>query len=93
MRLQQTGSKFAWCEPCFFPFVFQVTVEDPGLLKALHNTDPACAEDPEIRIPLFGAQYKFHLEGVVDCPEFLVHFQTLEKLAEKYGLILIARRR
>ena len=29
--------------------------------------------------PLFGCKYDFHLEGVVDCPEFLVHFPTLEK--------------
>ena len=30
-------------------------------------------------LPLFGAKYDFHLEGVVDCPEFLVHFPLLEK--------------
>lgn len=35
---------------------------------------------------LFGGKYDFHLEGVVDCPEFLVHFPTLERLAKKYGL-------
>ncbi|XP_075212734.1 RNA guanine-7 methyltransferase [Lycorma delicatula] len=35
---------------------------------------------------LFGGKYDFHLEGVVNCPEFLVHFPTLERLAEKYGL-------
>lgn len=29
--------------------------------------------------PLFGAKYNFHLEGVVDCPEFLVYFPLLEK--------------
>ncbi len=29
--------------------------------------------------PLFGAKYDFHLEGVVDCPEFLVYFPALEK--------------
>ncbi|KAH7951770.1 hypothetical protein HPB52_012844 [Rhipicephalus sanguineus] len=29
-------------------------------------------------LPLFGAQYDFHLEGVVDCPEFLVNFDVLE---------------
>jgi mRNA (guanine-N7-)-methyltransferase len=45
------------------------------------------------KIPLFGARYDFHLEGVVDCPEFLVHFPTLTKLAEKYGLMLVAKRR
>ncbi|KAF6034475.1 RNMT [Bugula neritina] len=37
--------------------------------------------------PLFGCKYDFHLEGVVDCPEFLVHFGMLEKLAAKYGMI------
>ncbi|EFN69462.1 mRNA cap guanine-N7 methyltransferase [Camponotus floridanus] len=40
--------------------------------------------------PLFGAKYNFHLDGVVDCPEFLVHLPTLRKLASKYGLELIA---
>ncbi|XP_050399183.2 mRNA cap guanine-N7 methyltransferase [Patella vulgata] len=41
--------------------------------------------------PLFGAKYDFHLEGVVDCPEFLVYFPLLEKLAEKYGMKLIKK--
>jgi mRNA (guanine-N7-)-methyltransferase len=35
--------------------------------------------DTELPLPLFGAKYNFHLEGVVDCPEFLVHFPTLIK--------------
>jgi len=43
--------------------------------------------------PLFGAKYNFHLEGVVDCPEFLVHFPTLIDLAERHGLMLICQRR
>ena len=30
-------------------------------------------------IPLFGAKYHFRLEGVVDCPEFVVYFPLLEK--------------
>ncbi|KAF2903708.1 hypothetical protein ILUMI_02465 [Ignelater luminosus] len=41
--------------------------------------------------PLFGAKYNFHLDGVVDCPEFLVHFPTLIKLAKKYGLRLVRK--
>ncbi|XP_063216085.1 mRNA cap guanine-N7 methyltransferase isoform X2 [Bacillus rossius redtenbacheri] len=45
------------------------------------------------RIPLFGAKYDFHLEGVVDCPEFLVHFPTLIKLAEKFGLRLVFKKK
>jgi mRNA (guanine-N7-)-methyltransferase len=43
--------------------------------------------------PLFGAKYNFHLDGVVDCPEFLVHFGTLVKLAKKFGLELVAKER
>lgn len=36
--------------------------------------------------PLFGAQYWFRLEGVVDCPEFLVYFPVLKKMAERHRL-------
>lgn len=39
--------------------------------------------------PLFGAKYDFHLEGVVDCPEFLVNFELFVKLASEFGLELI----
>lgn len=44
-------------------------------------------------VPLFGAKYNFHLEGVVDCPEFLVHFPTFVRLARKYGLELVEKDR
>lgn len=44
--------------------------------------------DDKNDVPLFGAKYNFHLDGVVDCPEFLVHVPTLEKLALKFGLKL-----
>jgi len=43
--------------------------------------------------PLFGAQYSFHLTEVVDCPEFLVHFPTLVKLADRFGLMMIGKQR
>lgn len=46
-------------------------------------------EDRPENPPLFGDQYNFFLEGVVDCPEFLVHPTTLEKLAKKWGLQLV----
>lgn len=39
--------------------------------------------------PLFGAKYNFQLEGVVNCPEFLVYMPLLTKLAAKYGLELV----
>lgn len=42
-------------------------------------------------LPLFGAKYDFHLEGVVSCPEFLVYFPLLEKMAEKYKMKLLYR--
>lgn len=43
--------------------------------------------------PLFGAKYNFQLEGVVDCPEFLVHFPMLIKLARKFGLDFVMKER
>ncbi|CAG0887438.1 unnamed protein product [Cyprideis torosa] len=43
--------------------------------------------------PLFGAQYHFKLEGVVDCPEFLVNQTVLEKLAARYKMNLIYKKR
>lgn len=30
-------------------------------------------------VPLFGAKYHFHLEEVVDVPEYLIYFPLLEK--------------
>ncbi|XP_034245554.1 mRNA cap guanine-N7 methyltransferase [Thrips palmi] len=47
---------------------------------------PVDEEEPP---PLFGAQYNFHMEGVVDCPEFLVHFPTFIRLASRFGLKFI----
>ncbi|XP_062540134.1 mRNA cap guanine-N7 methyltransferase isoform X1 [Armigeres subalbatus] len=43
--------------------------------------------------PLFGAKYNFQLDGVVDCPEFLVYFPMLVKLALKFGLRLVEQKR
>lgn len=47
------------------------------------------AESP----PLFGAKYNFELDGVVNCPEFLVYFPLLVKLARKFGLKLVMKER
>lgn len=49
--------------------------------------------DPKEGYPLFGAKYDFHLEGVVDCPEFLVNFELFVKLAAEYGLELVYKAR
>lgn len=39
--------------------------------------------------PIFGAKYNFQLEGVVNCPEFLVYLPVFRKLALKFDLELI----
>ncbi|KAL7639958.1 UNVERIFIED_CONTAM: hypothetical protein RMT77_009371 [Armadillidium vulgare] len=49
-------------------------------------------EFPESRLSepsLFGDTYNFFLEGVVNCPEFLVHFPTLVRICKKYDLELV----
>lgn len=43
--------------------------------------------------PMFGAKYNFELDGVVNCPEFLVYFPLLVKLARKFGLQLVLKER
>ncbi|XP_004292005.1 PREDICTED: uncharacterized protein LOC101313768 [Fragaria vesca subsp. vesca] len=37
----------------------------------------------------FGIKYMFHLEGVVDCPEWIVPFHVFKSLAEEYDLELV----
>ncbi|KAJ7991992.1 hypothetical protein DPEC_G00289590 [Dallia pectoralis] len=39
--------------------------------------------------PLFGCQYDFNLEGVVNVPEFLVYFPLFEEMAKKYNMRLV----
>ncbi|GFN79242.1 mRNA cap guanine-n7 methyltransferase-like [Plakobranchus ocellatus] len=48
-------------------------------------------QEDKTNFPLFGAMYNFNLEGVVDCPEFLVYFPVLERLAARFGLKLIKK--
>lgn len=47
--------------------------------------------DIEEQFPIFGAKYNFSLEGVVDCPEFLVYFPVLVKSVtlKMYSFFLI----
>uniref|UniRef100_A0A8D0H9B2 mRNA cap guanine-N(7) methyltransferase n=1 Tax=Sphenodon punctatus TaxID=8508 RepID=A0A8D0H9B2_SPHPU len=42
--------------------------------------------------PLFGCQYDFNLEGVVDVPEFLVYFPLMIEMAKKYDMKLIYKK-
>lgn len=43
--------------------------------------------------PLFGLKYYFHLDEVVDCPEFLVYFPVMEEICKSFGLKLIFKKR
>jgi len=48
-------------------------------------------QDSKDKFPIFGTKYDFHLEGVVDCPEFLVYLPVVEKLAAHFGLKLVKK--
>jgi len=39
--------------------------------------------------PLFGAQLKFELEEVVNCPEYLAYFPLMAKILEELGMELV----
>ncbi|XP_056262970.1 mRNA cap guanine-N7 methyltransferase-like isoform X2 [Pseudoliparis swirei] len=43
--------------------------------------------------PLFGCQYHFSLEAVVDVPEFLVYFPLFEHMAKRYNMRLVMKKR
>uniref|UniRef100_A0AAY4CW88 mRNA cap guanine-N(7) methyltransferase n=1 Tax=Denticeps clupeoides TaxID=299321 RepID=A0AAY4CW88_9TELE len=42
--------------------------------------------------PLFGCQYDFNLEGVVNVPEFLVYFPLFVEMAKKYNMRLVYKK-
>lgn len=44
--------------------------------------------DTKVGFKQFGCKYMFHLVDAVDCPEYLVHWGTFERLANEYGLEL-----
>ncbi|XP_042338080.1 mRNA cap guanine-N7 methyltransferase, partial [Plectropomus leopardus] len=43
--------------------------------------------------PLFGCQYHFSLEDVVDVPESLVYFPLFEHMAKRYNMRLVLKQR
>lgn len=78
------------------------TIPDSAdIVKRLRNCDSKIYQNDVFRIeldcdepyPLFGAKYNFYLKDVVNCPEFLVHFPTLIKLAARAGLKFVHRER
>lgn len=47
---------------------------------------------PDLSEKPFGQEYYFHLQDAVeDLPEFLVHFPTLQRIAEEFGLELVLK--
>ncbi|XP_059158129.1 mRNA cap guanine-N7 methyltransferase-like [Physella acuta] len=88
------------CE-CLKPggYFIGTTPNSNEIVRRLRNTDTTSFGNDVYRIsfpheekqkfPLFGAMYNFHLEGVVDCPEFLVYFPVLEKMAAQFGMKLV----
>lgn len=78
----RTGGRFIGTIPNAAEIVRRIRENGGAFGNDLFSITPHC-EEP---YPLFGAKYDFKLEGVVDCPEFLVHFPTLVKLAKKFGL-------
>jgi len=68
--------------------VFRVKMTTPINWPKARNEVP-----PEGVVPIFGAEYNFSLESVVDCPEYLVHFGTFKKMAEKHGMKLVYAKR
>ncbi|XP_069778597.1 mRNA cap guanine-N7 methyltransferase isoform X2 [Narcine bancroftii] len=42
--------------------------------------------------PLFGCQYDFNLEGVVNVPEFLVYFPLFEEMAKRHKMRLVLKK-
>ena len=90
------GGYFVGTTPCSYDIISRLRKSGGNSFgnSVFSVTFPDSKEDEKNSLPpLFGAQYTFHLEEVVDCPEFLVHFPTFVKLAEKYGLMMVGKER
>lgn len=79
------GGRFLGTIPNAAEIIRRVRNEPKRLSNDLFSLKMLC-EEP---YPLFGAKYDFKLDDVVDCPEFLVHFPTLVKMAKTFGLKLV----
>ena len=78
-------SRLSQGKPKFGNSVYSVEFDSESTVgKAMANGVPSLAD-----LPKFGNKYNFHLEGVVDCPEFLVNFDVLTEIADRHGLMLV----
>ncbi|MBN3308446.1 MCES methyltransferase, partial [Amia calva] len=70
------------------------------LIKRLEASETNCFGNDIYKVtfqkkgdyPLFGCQYDFNLEGVVNIPEFLVYFPLFEEMAKKYNMRLVFKK-
>ncbi|OAD54011.1 mRNA cap guanine-N7 methyltransferase, partial [Eufriesea mexicana] len=79
------GGYFIGTIPDAYDLVWQKCDGD-SFGNEIYNVNFCC---DKAKPPLFGAKYHFQLEGVVNCPEFLVYLPVFCKLALKFGLKLI----
>ena len=49
-------------------------------------------QEDKDNLDLFGVKFDFQLDNVVECPEFLLNFEVLIKIAEKHNLKLVMRK-
>ena len=61
-----------------------------GLKEELYKDRNISGKIPD-SVPKFGVGYNFYLDGRVDCPEFLVNFDKLCDIADRHGLMLVAK--
>ncbi|XP_007254739.2 mRNA cap guanine-N7 methyltransferase [Astyanax mexicanus] len=81
-------------------FFIGTTPDSYELVKRLEASDSNSFGNEVYRVtfrkkgeyPLFGCQYEFNLEGVVDVPEFLVYFPLLVEMAKKYNMRLVFKK-
>lgn len=82
-------------------FFIGTTPDAFELVKRLEASDSLSFGNEVFRVsfqsgapyPLFGCQYHFSLEDVVNVPEFLVYFPLFEHMAKRYNMRLVLKQR
>ncbi|XP_028296748.1 mRNA cap guanine-N(7) methyltransferase isoform X4 [Gouania willdenowi] len=82
-------------------FFIGTTPDAFELIKRLEATDDLTFGNDVFQVsfpskgsyPLFGCQYHFSLDQVVNVPEFLVYFPLLEHMAKRYNMRLVMKQR
>ncbi|XP_030003284.1 mRNA cap guanine-N(7) methyltransferase isoform X2 [Sphaeramia orbicularis] len=82
-------------------FFIGTTPDAFELVKRLEASDSLSFGNDVFRVsfqsgapyPLFGCQYHFSLEDVVNVPEFLVYFPLFEHMAKRYNMRLVLKQR